>query len=186
MGMTLPQFLVETAHRFMIDEGDKLVAYADPLSARARTGVGPGDPWTIGIGHTGPEVHEGLIWTQEEVMAAFQRDLMRYVDAARMSLRPGVYPGLSDARKFVIINISYNMGVGPDGWGGFVQTKALLAEAVDASHDPAKAHELYGQVADHLAASTWISQTGNRARRCIAMMRSSNWCSPTGNGSDVL
>jgi lysozyme len=30
--------------------------------------------WTIGIGHTGPEVVEGLVWTDEQVMEAFAHD----------------------------------------------------------------------------------------------------------------
>jgi lysozyme len=33
--------------------------------------------WTIGWGHTGPEVHEGLVWTQAQADDAFERDLMR-------------------------------------------------------------------------------------------------------------
>ncbi len=42
-------------------EGCSLKAYPDPASG--------GDPWTIGYGHIGPEVHEGLEWTQEQADA---------------------------------------------------------------------------------------------------------------------
>lgn len=51
-------------------EGKRNTAYPDP-----RTG---GEPWTIGYGHTGPEVHKGLVWTDEQVDAALQSDLQRF------------------------------------------------------------------------------------------------------------
>jgi len=38
-------------------------------------------PWTIGVGHTGPEVHEGLEWTDAQVDAAYASDLGRRVAA---------------------------------------------------------------------------------------------------------
>ena len=174
-------FRAEVANRIAFDEGDVLKAYPDPLSQRAKTGTGPGDPWTIGVGHTGPEVHEGLVWTQAQALSRFQSDLGKYIAQARQSLPSGIYDQLSDARKFVVISLCYNMGAGPSGWGGFVQTQALITRAVQ-THNSAIAHAFYGQAADHLAASSWTRQTGDRARRCIAMMRSSEWCSAAGNG----
>ncbi len=48
-------------------EGCKLKAYPDP-------GTG-GKPWTIGYGHTGPEVTPGLIWTQAQADKALASDL---------------------------------------------------------------------------------------------------------------
>ena len=36
---------------------------------------------TIGIGHTGPEVHMGLVWTDEQVKAALARDLAAFEHA---------------------------------------------------------------------------------------------------------
>lgn len=48
-----------------------------------------GGVWTIGWGHTGPEVHGGLQWTQAQADAALEADLqvavnavMRHADAA--------------------------------------------------------------------------------------------------------
>ena len=48
-------------------EGLRLKAYPDP-------GTG-GAPWTIGYGHTGPDVHPGLIWTQGQATDALIADL---------------------------------------------------------------------------------------------------------------
>ena len=39
-------------------EGCRLTAYPDPASGA--------DPWTIGYGHTGPEVKPGLTISQEQ------------------------------------------------------------------------------------------------------------------------
>lgn len=48
-------------------------AYPDPGSAN-------GEPWTIGWGSTGPDIREGVIWTQAECDARFDRDIVRYVN----------------------------------------------------------------------------------------------------------
>lgn len=45
-------------------EGCSLKAYQDL-----------GGVWTIGYGHTGPEVHEGLTWTQEQCDDALKEDI---------------------------------------------------------------------------------------------------------------
>lgn len=62
-------------------EGCRLEAYPDPGSAN-------GHPWTIGYGHTGPEVVPGLEWTQEQADAHFpidcgaaERDVLKLVTA---------------------------------------------------------------------------------------------------------
>ena len=44
-------------------EGCKLTAYQDS-----------GGIWTIGYGHTGPDVHAGLVWTQQQADDAFAKD----------------------------------------------------------------------------------------------------------------
>lgn len=66
-------------------EGREHEAYPDPASplAKARRNRQPtaglsGAPWTIGVGHTGPEVHEGLVWTDEQIDAARDSDLLRF------------------------------------------------------------------------------------------------------------
>lgn len=48
-------------------EGCRLKAYPDPKTGSA--------PWTIGYGHTGNDVHEGLVWTQQQADDAFLCDL---------------------------------------------------------------------------------------------------------------
>lgn len=176
--MTQQQWLSECIRRVKINEGCRLIAYPDPLSG--------GDPFTIGYGQTGPDIKVGTTWTQIQADHALINAInYTYIPQARASLAPGVFDALSDARRFVVVDIVYNMGAGSDGWGGFGATHALLAAAVH-TKVPATAHALYGEVADHLAASAWATQVGIRALRDEAMMRSSNWCDANGDGSDVL
>lgn len=54
-------------------ENCKLTAYQD--------GAGV---WTIGVGHTGPDIREGLVWTQEQADAALDLDLKLRVETVEM------------------------------------------------------------------------------------------------------
>jgi lysozyme len=58
-------------------EGVCLKAYADPLSG--------GDPWTIGIGATGPGIRKGVVWTLDQVHQRHRDDVAkRDVDLNRL------------------------------------------------------------------------------------------------------
>src|SRR5689334_6888086 len=74
-------------------EDEKLVAYKDT-----------GGVWTIGRGHTGPEVHEGLVWTPEQSALAFSKDNVPLF-AATTSVAPSV-------ARAAWISFGYNAGVG--------------------------------------------------------------------------
>ncbi len=81
-------------------EGCELTAYPDPGSG--------GDPWTIGYGHTGPEVVPGVRWTQAQADAALRRDLARFgatVDAA-------VLVHLEPHEMAALTSLVYNIGPG--------------------------------------------------------------------------
>lgn len=79
----------------------RLEAYPDPGSAT-------GEPWTIGWGHTGPDVYEGLVWTQERADAVFREDLERFEQAVRSLVTVQLTQGQFDA----LVSFAYN--VGPD------------------------------------------------------------------------
>ena len=61
-------------------EGCRLQAYPDPASG--------GAPWTIGYGHTGPEVKPGLVISQEQADAWFKSDVARFESAVDRCLLP--------------------------------------------------------------------------------------------------
>lgn len=74
-------------------------AYPDP-------GTG-GDPWTIGWGTTGRDVVPGLVWTQEQCDARFERDVQRFVREVQAALAGApTTQGQFDA----MISFHYNTG----------------------------------------------------------------------------
>ena len=127
------------------DEGLRLEAYADA-----------GGVWTIGVGHTGPEVHAGLRWTHEECEARLAADVAEV--ARRLDARLPWWRNLCDARQDVLANMGFNLGV--EALCGWRRTLAAV-EAGD-----------YARAAAHMLASEpWHSQVGRRAERLAAKMR---------------
>lgn len=76
-------------------EGCKLQAYLDT-----------GGVWTIGVGHTGPEVKKGLVWTQAQADAALASDLKTACEAVDRAV-----PGLTDNRFAACVAFTFNVGV---------------------------------------------------------------------------
>ncbi|WP_137279212.1 lysozyme [Pseudomonas rhizoryzae] len=79
-------------------ESCRLVAYPDP-------GSKDGHPWTIGWGHTGPDVKRGLVWTQAQADAAFLRDLQ-----ATEYLVEKMAPAATQAEFDALVSFAYNLG----------------------------------------------------------------------------
>lgn len=82
-------------------ENCKLTAYPDPGSSN-------GEPWTIGWGHTGPEVHQGLRWSQEQADEAFVEDLRKFEEGVRRLVKVPITQGQFDA----LVAFAYNVGLG--------------------------------------------------------------------------
>ena len=81
-------------------EGLRLDAYPDPATG--------GDPWTIGHGHTGPDVKPGRVITAGEAERLLQRDLERF--------EAGVAELVGDAKTAddqaaAMISLAYNIGL---------------------------------------------------------------------------
>lgn len=78
-------------------EGSKNNAYRDSVGV-----------WTIGVGHTGPEVHEGLVWTDEQVRDAFAHDIARFEEGVNNSVDV-----VLDQHQFdALVSFAFNVGVG--------------------------------------------------------------------------
>jgi lysozyme len=78
-------------------EGKRNDAYQDSVGV-----------WTIGVGHTGPEVHAGLHWTDEQVDDALVKDLERFEDAINTHVKQSLEQYQFDA----LCSFSFNVGVG--------------------------------------------------------------------------
>jgi len=82
-------------------EGCRLSAYPDPASG--------GAPWTIGYGHTGPDVVCGRTITQQEADALLQKDVADAASAVERLL-PGF--ALLPRQRDALISFCFNVGVG--------------------------------------------------------------------------
>jgi lysozyme len=81
-------------------EGLSLKAYADPASG--------GKPWTIGYGHTGPDVHDGLVWSQAQADKALRDRLSReFVPGVLAVIKRSMRQCELDA----MVDLAYNVGV---------------------------------------------------------------------------
>lgn len=168
VGRSTPQGFVHTA-------------YPDPLSALAawlrgdkrRTLKSPrpaglsGAPWTIGYGHTGPDVFEGLEWGEVQAQAALERDLEAHNDTlARVA--PWI-ANLDPVRRRVLQNMHFNLGWDNprtpklEGLAGFVRTLGMIR-----SGD-------YATASAGMLASLWARQVGSRAARLAQEMKTGRY-----------
>lgn len=70
----------------------------------------PAHVWTIGFGHTGPEVVPGLVWTAEQADTALLAD-MALAHAHALALCP-VLATASQGRQAAITDFVFNLGGG--------------------------------------------------------------------------
>jgi hypothetical protein len=192
MSMTTQQWQAEVQKRIAIDEGSRNTVYMDTASPPNPTvGIGfnlnrsDARDALAKIGANYDAVLNGTPLSDQQVAALFAYSLAPVLDEARASLQPDHFDSMSDARRFVICDMVFNLGNA--GWLGFAHTRGIIDQACHAARtgDQAGAHALFGQAADALTQSAWYTQVGNRAKRDVAMMRTSNWCDPTGDGSDA-
>jgi GH24 family phage-related lysozyme (muramidase) len=83
-------------------EGCRLVAYPDP-------GTG-GDPWTVGYGHTGPDVRQGVTWTQQQAEDSLCNDL-REAHAGMLQALP-MAAGFTGPQQAALTSWVFNVGAG--------------------------------------------------------------------------
>lgn len=103
-------------------EGLRLKAYPDPASG--------GDPWTIGYGHTGPEVRPGMTISQAQAKAYLRQDLR--TAASRIYSRIGtVADELTDNQYAALLSFVFNVGANPS-WTIWKVLKARQFDQVPA------------------------------------------------------
>jgi len=187
MAMTPDQWNAEVRRRIGINEGCRLVMYLDTMgiptiaygfnleNANARAIL-----QKAGVTDVAGVIAGRTALTQAQADGTFAQMLPGYIANAKTTLDAGVFDKLSDARRFVIVDMVYNLGVA--GFMGFPSARRAINGAVAAT-DPAAARKLYGQAADQMVDSAWYAQVGNRAKRNVAMMRTSNWVDANGDGS---
>lgn len=135
-------------------EGIRSQAYPDVLTG--------GDPWTIGVGHCGPEVCPGLVWSDEQISDALDRDIEEKTQQCQAAFP--WFAALNEPRQAVIIGMCFQMGL--DRLKNFVNTLAMV-----------QAGE-YGRAADGMRNSRWARQTPKRAIGLAWQMQTGEWYVP--------
>lgn len=196
--MTQAEWRAEVVRRLRINEGVSNTMYHDSVGVPTIANgfnLQRGDARSVlaSVGADYDAVMNGAALTDAQVEGVLAVTLADFDNGkslwelASESLQPSHFDTwLTDARKVVVCDLTYNLG--DAGWDAFGSTRSLIDQGC---HDLAighadDAHASFNGAADHLTASAWASQVGDRARRDIAMLRSSVLCDPNGNGSDVL
>jgi lysozyme len=81
-------------------EGVRLTAYPDSATG--------GDPWNIGYGHTGPEVHSGMTITQEQAENYLMQDVAKAAADVNAKVTVEITQGEFDA----LVDFAFNCGCG--------------------------------------------------------------------------
>jgi lysozyme len=133
-----------------IDEGLRLVAYQDTVGV-----------WTIGYGHTGPEVKRGLVWTREKAETVLIEDVIAH-NAKLAAALPWV-SDLDPVRRRVLQNMAFNLGIGDavkgTGLLGFKNTLRMIQTG------------FFSDAAANMLQSKWAKQVKARAVRLSNRMR---------------
>ena len=85
------------------DKGSELLILREGLRLKAYRDVK--DIWTIGVGHTGPEVVEGLVITKEKAHELFHKDVAWAEDAVNL-----VKVSLTQNQFDALVSFTFNVG----------------------------------------------------------------------------
>jgi lysozyme len=129
------------------DEGEVLHVYQDTEGF-----------WTIGVGVLVDERKGGGI-TKEESAYLFRNRFNKVIDALQSAFP--WFGTLSEARRGVLINMTYQMGLG--GVKGFPKFLQYLQQGN------------YEKAAAEMLDSKWAKQTPERAKRLSEQMKTDRW-----------
>ncbi len=125
------------------DEGLRLVPYLDTEQV-----------WTVGFGHTGPDVVPGEPWSLSRASHALDND----VEATLTGLaRISWWRALDPARQGAIANMAYNLGI-----PRLLGFRRMIAALTIGDHETAAREALD---------SKWHRQVGARAERIAGVLR---------------
>lgn len=138
----------ELTRQLRADEGVKAQAYQDHLGF-----------WTIGVGRLIDARKPGSGLRPSEIDMLLQNDIDDRIEA--LTRRLPWFQNLDDARRGVLLNMSFQLGV--DGLLGFKNTLRMVEDAD------------YMGAARNMLQSKWAQQTPARANRMAEQMRTGRW-----------
>lgn len=138
----------ELVRQLRSDEGVERHAYQDHLGF-----------WTIGVGRLIDKRKPGSGLRPHEIDYLLYSDIDDRLDALTRKLP--WFSELDDARRGVLMNMSFQMGV--EGLMGFTNTLEHIKRGE------------YEKAAENMLKSKWAQQTPARARRMAAQMKTGQW-----------
>ena len=133
-------------------EGNKLCAYADPLTGAA--------PWTDGNGHCGPEVKPDTVISQAMADDQLQLDFNKAWQECVDLCEPW-FTALCEPRQAVLVNIAFEAGDGT--LLDFAPTRALIRDG------------RYDDAANHIRTSPLYREAKIRWARLARQMETGEW-----------
>jgi lysozyme len=125
-------------------EGERLTAYPDPATG--------GEPWTIGVGHTGG-VEEGDTITQDESRAFLAADLA----TAEAAINRGVKVPISQNEFDALCSFTFNVGV-----ANFMTSTLLRLLNIGDHKDAANEFPKWNRAAGKIMAGLVTRRAGER------------------------
>lgn len=138
----------ELIAQLKVDEGVEPCAYQDHLGF-----------WTVGVGRLIDKRKPGAGLRPSEIDFLLQNDVDDRID--QLTRRLPWFQNLDDARKGVLLNMAFQMGV--DGLLGFKNTLKLIESG------------RYVDAANAMLNSKWAQQTPNRANKMALQMETGKW-----------
>lgn len=136
-----------------LDEGRRAMPYKDSVGIL-----------TVGVGHNlaaGPLPGQHYPMSDAEIDALFAKDVASTV--TKLDRYLPWWRGLSDARQRVLLNMTFNLGIGNPGSGHGLLAFGSLLNLIHIGS--------YGAAADDMLHTLWAKQVGARAVRLAQMMR---------------
>lgn len=99
---------------------------------------------TIGVGHTGPEVHMGLVWTVEHCREVFAHDIERFEGAVNDCVKVPIEQHEFDA----LVSFSFNCGTNALAHGGGGGGPSSILRALNAGDHAGSAAAFNNWMAD--------------------------------------
>ncbi|MDE2232554.1 MAG: lysozyme [Patescibacteria group bacterium] len=115
--------------------------------------------WTIGWGHTGGNVCQGLVWTQQQCDVQLANDMAIAEHDARYAIGDFPWLSLSDIRQAPLIDVSYNLGL-PKFRKFHKMISAVCAEDWQQAHDQLLNSEAGKQLKERYTEDAEILLTG--------------------------
>lgn len=107
--------------------------------------------WTIGVGHTGPEVYDGLYWPEEQCREVFRKDVERFENAVADCVTVPLEQHQFDA----LVSFAFNCGEKALPHGGANGGPSSILAAVNRGDMAAAAN----------AFNNWMADASVRTRR---------------------